>query len=374
MRRSAFSALVPGLAFIVLVAGCNQVLGLTAPELGGAHDASVDDVPTDGAPLVDTPLCYGTFETICFSAPPSGSLTISTDINTADSNLCMSATPSDVCAIGARSIVIDAMVTVVGGRPLVLVGADTLTISASGVLDGGSTRIGPRLGPGVGRTDVVCSAGTPPASGTAGGAGGTLAGSGGSGGDGTSTGGVPGGLPVIQGLHPGCPGQKGTGPNNGVNAGLGGNGGGAIYLLGETVAVAGRVTVGGAGGGAGNFSAQGASGGGGGGSGGMIVIETAHLQIMGGALLANGGGGGEGSTVSSGGMFGADAQSTAAAPGGAVLTNGGDGGDGSYGQQLAGATAGTGTSGGGGGGGAGIVNVITSSFMNSGGMISPPST
>jgi hypothetical protein len=347
------------------------VLGLTPPDRAPVVDAALDDgVAGDVGPLVDAPLCYGTFEQICFSSPPSGVLTLSTNIDTSGS-ICMSATPSEVCAIGARSVVLDATVTVTGSRPLVVVGADSITISNGGVLDGGSARTGPRLGPGVGSPDGVCSAGTPPVSpGTAGGAGGTLGGAGGSGGAGTSTGGVPGAMPSSARLRAGCAGQTGIGANGGV----GGNGGGAIYLLGASIEVAGRVTAGGAGGGAGVFAVQGASGGGGGGSGGMIVIETAHLHIMGGAILANGGAGGEGSSVAASGMFGVDAQDTAAAPGGASIANGGDGGDGSYGQQLSGASAGTGTSGGGGGGGAGIIKIITPSFTNAGGTVSPPKT
>ncbi len=321
---------------VVVASGCNTLLG-------------IDDLSLrDGAVLEDTlpEFCYGMASKACFPAAPTGLVTLSGTLDTASDPRC-SAGPT--CAIGADSIVVDAL-TVSGNRPLVLVAVTTLTIANR--LDANSTAS--RLGPGA--NSPACNAPSPAAAaGTSGGgAGGSFGGSGAAGGKGGGGGGAAGGTPgAIQtatALRGGCPG----GPGAGTALGVGGHGGGALALYaGVSIQINNDVRVSGTGG-TGGQSAS--SGGGGGGSGGMIVLEAPSIDVVNGDVFANGGGGGEGATSSGPGDSGKEATAYDGPASGGSNNNAGDGGAG----FALGAPPGDGKSagsggGGGGGGGAGVI-------------------
>ena len=329
---------------------------------GPVHDAAIDARP-DAPP--DALFCYGTgVVKICLATPPTASFTtvVPTTINTTNASQCASVVSGGegYCVIAATTITVGGVLTATGSKPLVLLASQSIMTTAT--IDVASHR-GASETIGAGADSPQCDAGTPPSSnGGGGGAGGSFTGSGGPGGAtfiGGSTGGAAGAaVAEVTALRGGCPGQDGEGVNKGVR----GHGGGAVFLIaGTSITIGGAILAAGEGGAGGVASI---SGGGGGGSGGMIGFDAPTINVSR-LLLASGGGGGEGSNQNTlSGDPGADPTTRNPAAGGSRLGfAGGDGGIGST-PTAAGAggggTAGTASNGsfgagGGGGGGAGII-------------------
>jgi hypothetical protein len=237
---------------------------------------------------------------VCLDALPTAPVTITNDIDTTTDSRCLTAQPGtwtarqpDACFIVGTTITLTGNTDVDGGRPLVLLATDTLTIS--GEIDA-AARNG-KVAPAAPFLNCGAFPQTPQMSmnGGGGGAGGSFVTRGGDGGrgDGNNTNGgisIPmAGAPT--GLRAGCPGQNGA--MGDVAGGVGGGGGGVVYLVAGnliTIGMNGIVNASGAGGRAGDDQ----SGGGGGGSGGMIVLHAAMIDAAQGRLLANGGGGASG--------------------------------------------------------------------------------
>lgn len=166
-------------------------------------------------------------------------------------------------------------------------------------------------------------------------------------------------------VRAGCGGGKGGIGQELDGSGIGGAGGGAVYVAArESIIIGGDINANGAGGGEADgdlmvSDSRERCGGGGGGSGGLISLESPSIIVNdSGRLAANGGGGGEGSDKNRANP-GQDGQmSTIPATGGADAEGGGgDGGDGgSLDNDLNGADGQTaGRGGGGGGGGVGFI-------------------
>jgi hypothetical protein len=358
-----------------------QCVGEQPPPVDAAIDAQMIDAAPD-APQT----CFGTgLLRICLASAPSDSLTISatTPLDTDNPQMCALVTSggTGLCVVAATTISVEATWRATGGKPLVLIARDSITITATGLIDVASRRgVTPEIG--AGGDAATCDGGTAPKTGggtNGGGAGGSFTGLGGNGGKGGGGGGGAAGLPgaavtAITELRGGCPGQIGQGV--GANKGAEGHGGGAVYLIaGGTISVAGAINASGEGGGHG---VSGEAGGGGGGSGGMIGFDAQTITGTG-LILANGGGGGEASGTTAPGASGNDGKdptSISAAPGGTGgSTSGGDGGNGSTGvaagpgaDGASGASGGSG-GGGGGGGGAGLIKAPTTASL--GVMVSP---
>ncbi|TMQ15666.1 MAG: hypothetical protein E6J91_13085 [Deltaproteobacteria bacterium] len=347
--------------------------------------------PADVADLdaaIDATTCFGTdLAKVCLASVPSQPLAVNaqTTIDTSDPATCGATTVgAKYCVIGATTISISAKLRGIGPRPLVLIATDSITVTLDGSIDVGSHRftgIGiPQTG--AGADPPTCAAGTPPSN-AGGGAGGSFAGAGGNGGNGVNAGtggGRPGAavaLPLTE-LRGGCPGQDGHSASG--NQGVGGHGGGAIFLIaGTKIEIKGPINATGGGGGGGGEDSGGnqyIAGGGGGGAGGMIGFD-APAVICNNLLLASGGAGGEASGAGAG-QPGADPTSTGVAVGGHGNANGGDGGAGSSASIAAsGSTGGDGYTGGiggggGGGGGAGVIRAPASAML--GPYLSPPVT
>jgi hypothetical protein len=349
---------------LVALAACGSKVN---PEYCAKHYTDHRYCPWDASAVSDTaPLCLGsgTFA-ICVDGPTAPTA-LPADLDTDLSPLCEATQPTmwkasgqlDACFV-AGTTVTGGNVVAHGGRPLVVVAADTITVTGLDVAShfGNATT-------GAGFDPTVCGmfarAPGSASNGGAGGAGGTFYGATGGGGgmgDGASNSGLPTTavtMPTM--LRGGCPGSNG---GAGTQAGgTAGSGGGALYLLaGNKIDLTGAtVSASGGGGGGGDHSA----GGGGGGSGGMIVLVAMSIGASGAVVVANGGSGGAGGNALANGGNGTDPNPTtplAAATGGNAPINGGNGGNGFAGPNaaLAGADAvgGSGGNGGGGGGGGG---------------------
>jgi hypothetical protein len=361
-----------GLAVALASAGCNSILGIDELTLGDA-----DIVQPDAS------FCYGTLVTQCYEAPPTGALMLTGSVDTMTDARCETVTQPtgpEVCAISGATIVIDAAgLIATGGRPLFLIGAETITVQ--GVLDVAS-RQGMREG--AGANPAACPTTTPGGNGRHGGGGaggsfGTRGGFGGLGGGASGEGGSAGTAVAAQQvtfLRGGCAGATG---GNGMVAmpGTGGAGGGAVYLAaGTSITIFGGIQASGAGAPA-TPANSGSSGGGGGGAGGFIGLESPMINVLG-PIVANGGAGAEGGGETAAGAQGADGNAIdTAALGGTGATEGGAGGAGSVGttNPTAGGpgTAGTNQHGGGGGGGGGAGIVWVKGTLD-GTMFSPPAT
>jgi hypothetical protein len=357
--------------------------GGTNPIIDAAIGVAVDTPPPDAQ------VCFGTttLVKICLEAAPTQPLVISTktQIDTGDTTMCARTTSGadNYCVLAGTDINITARLRGVGPKPLVLIASGTITSSAAGEIDVGSHRVRDQGEPeaGAGRSAQGCDPSTPPAVG-GGGAGGSFLGKGGNGGH------VAGGIVdavaaavvnTVTELRGGCPGQDGQGTFPGV----GGFGGGAVFLIaGTSITFAGTINAAGESGDGGHANV---SGGGGGGAGGMIGVDAPMISV--GLLLANGGGGGEGSRDGNGsdddGAAGSDPINIIAAPGGFFgNAQGGNGGAGSAGMAggpgIAGDpgifsnTGGRRGAGGGGGGGAGIIKVPATATLTTD--ISPAGT
>lgn len=369
---------VGGIAWIAGLAACGSV---QAQSPGGGLDAGASDAP------VDASVCYGTgIVRVCVTQAPRQPLMVAAPsmIDTDQSNACTVITADGYCAVVATDITIAATLRVTGSRPLVLVADGSITVAQAGVVDVGSHRGAvPELG--TGAEPKTCGVGSPPgvSSTSGGGAGGSFADLGGDGGAGfaSEVGGGRAGppAPVINQLRGGCAGQNGarTIHTPGTDGGIGGHGGGAVFLIaGSAIDVLGKIDATGEAG-RGGPSSSGACGGGGGGSGGMIGFDAPAVQSTG-LILASGGGGGQGADFAgSGGLDGADPTTTFAALGG-TGSGGGNGGSGGDGSSRTG-TAGKGADGinvsssegggGGGGGGAGFIKAPATATL--GANISP---
>jgi len=366
------------------------------------------DASVDAPPLSDAGSCFGDklLGSVCLQRTPTMSLSLAATINTASvgagncSEIHAQTGGPSLCIIAGTTISVAAGATVraIGANPLVLIA--TKSINIDGGLDVSSHSNdtiagGAVLGAGA-RTAADCAVigldGSPGKQvntnfyGGGGAAGGSFGGAGGAGGAG-GKGNVAHGTPAPALAPPsvlvgGCPGGHGGDGDNGGGGAVGGNAGGAIYLLaGDSIAVTGKINASGAGGAGGGTGVDSSGGGGGGGAGGMIGLEAARITVSG-SLYANGGGGGGGGGGSPGavGQPGADPTvvTTAASGGGGGGGGGGNGGGGSVAAQPG--TAGLqGTNnnesgGGGGGGGAGVIRVFGVPPTSLGGTVSPPAT
>jgi hypothetical protein len=376
VAASTAVAAVTAVAALAGATGCRTIFGLDDPGLGGgpAIDAAIDAADPQR-------LCWGSEFEICLPAPPAqaGSKTLAGTVDTSTSSLC-EASLSVYCVVAANTLTVG-MAAVTGGRPLVLIGADSIVVE--GALDAASHA--GKAGPAA----MAASCGpfaAPPTNGRGGGAGGTLGGIGGVGGNATDNaiGGKPAPVGTPSGLRAGCRGQDGGGAA--THGGVGGLGGGAAYLIaGRAIEVRAGAKVnasGAAGSGAlctGDCAGSmgDAGGGGGGGSGGMLILEAPSISSAG-FIFADGGGAGEGASGSNSGRVGTDPDGTKSAPGGiGGASNGGNGGNGSYGAVASGGVGEDADSsvrppgGGGGGGGAGVVRIYGTAGI-AGGTVSPP--
>jgi hypothetical protein len=352
-------------------------------------------------------LCYdtGSLGAVCVSSEPTGALKLISGqiIDTAVDGACTAILPQDagapslcVMAAGTIEVVGGAIVRVTGTHPLVLLAAHTIIVN--GTLDAAShaaTQSSAALpGPGARAADTCTAV---PIDGTSstdrdGGAGGAAGGSfstpggpGGNGGKGAAAA-TPGVTSPPTQLIGGCPGGHGgfgegncADTNAPCGGGLGGQGGGAVYLIGgESITVAGAINASGAGGSAGGPGQNSGGAGGGGGSGGMIILDSAAVTVSG-LLLANGGGGGGGNGETRESVPGPGKDPTsaimAAAGGSGGGASGGRGGPGSLGAAPGSAgTAGATEvcAGGSGGGGAGVIRIYSAGSPSVTGSISPP--
>lgn len=368
--------------FVLALTSCNSVFHLDDPvDDDGAVDAGDDSTVTG-----DARRCFGTELEVCLDPLPTDPIAdFSGDLDTTTSPSCL-ASEATACVVAATDITIPSGKTlqVTGGRPLVVIATGTLTIA--GMLDASSHAVPRKAGPAV--LGATCNAFPVAPSSRGGGAGGSFAGLGGNGAGAITptvgNGGMP--PPVIAsiGFRAGCPGQD-SGSPTANRFGLGGLGGGAVYVIaGAAIEVSGSLTASGAPGtggecteanacGAGSGNAHGA---GGGGSGGMAILEAPTVSVTG-AVFADGGGGGEGSSVSLNGGDGKVPDGSGPAPGGGLdpgsPSNGGNGGAGSHAAAAA-VDAEPGDdpgAGGGGGGGAGVIRLHGASAITGGGRVSP---
>jgi hypothetical protein len=344
-------------AIVLLASGCQSLFGLDDSKPRG-----------DGG---DGP-CYGTDIQVCLEATPTDPVSLTQAIYTGNqagegaSATCVPYTGRDAglyCVIAGSSVSVDAVVSVTGSRPVVIVADQTIQIG--GTLDAAAHQ-GHSSGPGADL--AMCPAGTIPGR-EGGGTGGSMGEGGGVGGTGgagnTDLGGGMCPTPDVTAFRAGCTGQNGG--NSDAATGLGGGGGGAAYLIaGTSITVAGTVDVSGGGGTGGRCATCDdtgyAFGGGGGGSGGMLVLESPEVDVTG-HVFADGGGGGEGASQSTNGQPGADPGGLSPALGGnndKLDFHGGGGGSGGHigVAPTIGDNATSAGAGGGGGGGVGVIRVI----------------
>ncbi len=267
----------------------------------------------------------------CDALAATGALTIGTDA-TLDGNVASTCTGGvrpqiegpDICVVRQSTIALSAQVKLAGARAFAFIADGDITIA--GAIDAAAD--GTVDGPGGGTR----TSGAAPSGSIGGGGAGfrTGGGDGGGGGAGGSIGAVPGFLGAMRGGYRAA-------------SSVGGGGGAALMFVSckGTIAIDGRIDVGGGGGAP-------ATAAGGGGSGGVLVIAARDVAITAGAqLYANGGGGGGTS-----GQAGADGSlsSVIGAPGGA--------GGGAGGARLVAPQNGA-APGGGGGGAIGYLLVYT---------------
>jgi hypothetical protein len=351
-------------------------------------------------PLIDGAVCFGNgVVRVCLDAVPTKAVTLPGAMNPLDTGIddnCTTIWPQTagpaLCVIAGMTVTVSGSFAATGARPLVLIGVDAVTVSAT--LDV-SSKIAGGVRRGAGANDSACAVGTNgknDSGGGGGGAGGSFGTSGGAGGTGdlnnnhppagTATGGAPGAAqPAPAVLRGGCKGSFG-GDGGDTPAtqtgGVGGDGGGAVYLIaGNTITItgAGGVFASGAGGAVAAGTAGLEQGAGGGGSGGMIVLDAPALQVQG--RIAANGGAGAGGGADIGGMPGGDGTTTMwdkRAPGGNGDKNpAGDAGDGADGSTINMATnLGAASADAGGGGAAGGLGLVwTWGTVTGGTMVSP---
>jgi hypothetical protein len=275
-----------------------------------------------------------------------------------------------------------------GDRPILIVSWNDIVIDGDievGSIDvvSSATFAGSSF-PGAGTNSSLCDTaadGTSQTDGGGGGGGGGFGTAGGKGGSGrngnASNAGGDGGTALAQAFHGGCSGgDGGLGDGDAEDIGLGGLGGGAVYLNARnTLSIDGLINAAGQGG---LGSISGRSGGGGGGSGGFIGLEAATLDLKSGAsIAANGGGGGGGGNqgVSEPGEEGQPDMTVAVGGSGENADPLGDGGNGGFVGLAVGQVGLVGDrGGGGGGGGVGYIVFSANSTTNNASAISPSQT
>ena len=370
-----------------------MVLLAIAPACGFSSPSGPPSDAMPDVPPPDASLCYGSIVQVCFDSPSvipgtRKDLTTDTDIDTdsTDSATCNQQNDQKlkycVFAGAGFSLMMGKKITAHGGKPLVLL--STQKMDLAGDIDVSSHHVGPQpKGPGANPTAAGTCTFEQVATMNAGAAGGTFGTKGGLGSDAVPTSGMQGKpgsaitmFPMM--LRGGCPGGD-SGVVDAGGPGHGGDGGGAIAILGAPIQINGNINASGSGGhgAAGSLAGVQGGGGGGGGSGGMIVLDSPMALSLGAnaRIWANGGGGAEGGAPLAGGSDGNESAgpAMAAAPGTGTLA-GQNGGPGSLGSS-GGVNGGGGTvnqgGGGGGGGGAGVIHApgVTDSMV-----VSPPTT
>ena len=379
------------MALVLATSACGSSGG------GGGGDDQPDAARPD-APIVipdarvdaPPPACVPGYLDLCQQAAPTTALNLTEvlKINTDTDPNCRVVTQNGGPAICLHyytsvNIPVGAALIAYGNRPFALAAAGELRIE--GIIDIATRRDRPPAEFGAGSLATCAFATTPvnDGGGGGGGAGGSFATAGGDGGTGdledgrapagSGTGGTHGAVATLATLRGGCPGQRGENNTPGSANGLGGRGGGAIYLTGRTVQISGKIYATGASGTGGGADDQG-GGGGGGGSGGAILIQGATVNLAASALLlATGAGGGQGGSNVSLGEVGEEPLSTTAAAGGDQMANGGHGGSGA--TSAAGSNGASNNFGGGGGGGAaGHIRILSPAPTITSTTIAPPHT
>jgi len=294
------------------------------------------------------------------------------------------AAPCAILFVAADEVVVTGTVRVIGARSIAMIGARSVIVETSGLLDargaqtqggpgGSNAGVGSMVGAGDGGGGLGTISGTCCDSGAGGGGFSAIGGGGGT--SGAAPGGTGGAVwqTTLDRLCGGSGGGGSSGPTfvgcpvRGANGG--GGGGGAMLGSYGTIQLDGALNAGGAGG----RGSPGCGAGGGGGSGGTIVLAAPTLQV-GGVVAANGGGGGGGGDpmVSDPGADGCTCAMPAS--GGVSRSNGSAGGGGGAGTMLGGVSSlANPNNGGGGGGAAGRVFLVTApgSPPAIGGTISP---
>lgn len=349
-----------------------------------------EDDPMGGMPVDVNPTCLPGIVDLCGQVATNSDFVVSSDSFNMDSDtrckVIEQSVGPDICLLYYNRIEVQAGGTfrAYGGRALAMVAKDTLLIRGTLEVGSRSARVDQPGAGSSGTTAGLCAFTSPPEAadgGGAGGAGGTFLTQGGNGGNGNTDnnpppgnrlGGVPGPMIIAPDfLRGGCDGQAGA-PDENAAAGVGGQGGGAVYLKASALDISGSILAGGAGGTGGGVD----DGGGGGGSGGMIVVQSASLKVSG-LLLAAGGAGGQGGGRNDPGETGDDATLPMTARGGDTGGRGGNGGNGGTGSGattngVAGLAATPG--GGGGGGGAGFILLLSSQIDTTESSIVPAAT
>ena len=385
---------------VVLLAACSFQASpaQTAPADGSSGGSGVDAMGPP--PPSDVPACFGHgLVQLCLDSMPTQAVALPGAMNPLDTSVTDSCTAivaqnngPELCVIAGRTVTVSGSFAAIGARPLVLLASDAVNVMNT--LDVSSTRTGSRTG--AGANDTACPAGTNgknDSGGGGGGAGGSFGTVGGTGGlgdrnnnlppIGTAAGGTPGAaLPAPAVLRGGCKGSlggEGIDSDTSPTGGVGGDGGGAVYLIAVNsimIAGNGNIFASGAGGSVSPVAAGHEQGGGGGGGGGMIGLDAPAIQIQG-RIAANGGAGaGGGGNV--GGVSGGDGTTMMwdmRAHGGSGDKTPGAGmsaGDGADGSTI-GATNLDGNPGdaAGGGAGGGLGLVWTWGAVTGGSMISP---
>ncbi len=341
-----------GLVGCLTLAGCNSLVGADEFEIAK---------------------CFGHLVEVCLPAPPTGdvSLTSTQPLDTGRDARCVvvpQPNGPELCVIAGQTVTVG-MLQAVGRRPLVLIGADTITVT--GTLDVSPSFMFGQNGAGS-DSDLCTTTGIDGAAGTTGGggAGGSFGTKGGDGAPAIDS--TAGGVAVepvakLDAIRGGCSGGDGGSSSND------GSSGGAVYLVaGNTISVMGEIYAVGIGGFGGDYTGTNNGGGGGGGSGGMIALDARTVDVLG-TLSANGGGGGGGADVADGrdGQSGQRMRFSDVATGGTgpAAGRGGVGGNGAAAMTAAtaGMTATASGGGGGGGGGAGVIWIhgdVTGSKMS----------
>lgn len=381
----------------MLLTGCGfQATGQNGPVDGsgpGGQDGAVDP---DASPImIDARTCFGAgLLNVCLAALPSAPLPLADGGSPFDTGVdanCRQIVSQpggvELCVIAGTTVTVSGNFVAIGTRPLVVIGTDTVSVLGTGTLDV-SSKANPRRA-GAGANTGTCTAagvGKNDAGGGGGGAGGSFGTVGGKGGTGdvndnggpagVAPGGAVGAAPAAPAiLRGGCRGGDGGDGTNTAATSLGGDGGGAVYLIaGNTITIAGNVFASGAGGDTTSGSAGIEQGGGGGGAGGMIGLDAPTITVQG-RVVANGGAGGGGGGNSNGGAPGGDGTTTGwntRAAGGRSDFDAGDGADGTTFNTTTNLD-GQGANGGGGGGTGGLGLVWTYGTLQ-GTMISPAPT
>jgi hypothetical protein len=135
---------------------CNAASGVCdgPPGAGSITDAATGDSAAglDGSPI-DAGLCFGVgvLSNLCLAKVPTDAVTLSAPINTSVAGVCTQVLPQtgsptsapELCVIAGKTITVQGTVTVLGSQALVLIGAETVTVAASAILDASSATSGP---------------------------------------------------------------------------------------------------------------------------------------------------------------------------------------------------------------------------------------